>query len=103
MASDTPRIPERGMVTLPDEDWEQARRRSEIIGPLAALAVVGHQAADAPQHQHVENINDGIDLSQCFENFEDRRACSRTHDTADNQHGTHLEIDATPLHMRKNA
>lgn len=46
MASDTPRIPERGMVTLPDEDWEQARRRSEIIGPLAALAVVGHQAAD---------------------------------------------------------
>jgi putative transposase len=47
MASDTPRITERGVATLPSEAWEQARRRTEIIGPLAALEVVGHQAADA--------------------------------------------------------
>ncbi|MGR3931005.1 transposase, partial [Pseudocitrobacter faecalis] len=32
--------------TLPDEAWAQARHRTEIIGPLAALEVVGHEAAD---------------------------------------------------------
>lgn len=37
MASDTPRIAEQGLATLPDEAWELARRRTEIIGPLAAL------------------------------------------------------------------
>lgn len=46
MTSDTPQITERGVATLPDEIWEQARRRTEIIGPLAALDVVGHRAAD---------------------------------------------------------
>jgi putative transposase len=45
--ADTPLIAERGVATLPAEAWEQARRRTEIIGPLAALEVVGHQAADA--------------------------------------------------------
>ncbi|WP_425521872.1 transposase [Xanthomonas vesicatoria] len=34
------------MATLPDEAWAQARHRTEIIGPLAALEVVGHEAAD---------------------------------------------------------
>ncbi len=47
MTSDTPRIAERGIATLPDEAWQQARRRTEIIGPLAVLDAVGHQAADA--------------------------------------------------------
>lgn len=47
MASETSQIIERGVATLPDEIWEQARRRTEIIGPLAALEVVGHRAADA--------------------------------------------------------
>lgn len=46
MASDTPRVTERGVATLPKEVWEHARLRTEIIGPLATLAVVGHQAAD---------------------------------------------------------
>jgi putative transposase len=46
MASDTSRVAERGVATLPSKVWEQARRRTEIIGPLAALDVVGHQAAD---------------------------------------------------------
>lgn len=46
MASDTPPIAEQGVATLPDEAWAQARHRTEIIGPLAALEVVGHEAAD---------------------------------------------------------
>ena len=46
MASDTPPIAERGVATLPSEVWEQARLRAEIIGPLAALEMVGHRAAD---------------------------------------------------------
>lgn len=45
MASDA-RIAEHGVATLSGEAWEHARRRSEIIGPLASLEVVGHQAAD---------------------------------------------------------
>ena len=47
MASDTSPIAEQGVATLPDEAWAQALRRTEIIGPLAALEVVGHEAADA--------------------------------------------------------
>jgi putative transposase len=46
MASDTSPIVEQGVATLPDEAWVQARNRAEIIGPLAALEVVGHDAAD---------------------------------------------------------
>lgn len=47
MESDTSPIVERGVVTLSDEAWAQARHRTEIIGPLATLEVVGHEAADA--------------------------------------------------------
>ena len=47
MASDTSPIAEQGVATLPDEAWVQALRRTKIIGPLAALEVVGHEAADA--------------------------------------------------------
>ena len=35
MASDTPRITEQGVATLSEQAWERARRRAEIIGPLA--------------------------------------------------------------------
>ncbi len=45
MASDA-RITEHGVATLPDKAWEHARRRAEIIAPLATLEMVGHQAAD---------------------------------------------------------
>lgn len=38
------------MATLPSEAWELVRLRTEVIGPLAALEVVGHQAADAAAH-----------------------------------------------------
>lgn len=47
MVSKESQIIERGVATLPDETWEQARRRTEIISPLAELEVVGHRAADA--------------------------------------------------------
>lgn len=47
MATETSQIIARGVATLPDETWEQARRRTEVISPLAALDVVGHRAADA--------------------------------------------------------
>lgn len=46
MTSDTPPIAAQGVATLPDEAWAQARHRTEIIGPLAALEVIGHEAAD---------------------------------------------------------
>ncbi len=49
--SDTPKIPEKGVATLPEEIWEQACRRTEIIGPLAELDVVGHQATDTAARQ----------------------------------------------------
>ena len=47
MVTDTSRIPEQGVATLPDQAWERARRRAEIIGPLAQSEPVGHAAADA--------------------------------------------------------
>src|SRR3546814_13005307 len=50
MAADTSLIAEQGVATLPDAAWAQARQRAEIIGPLAALDVVGHEAADAAAH-----------------------------------------------------
>ncbi|WP_420240066.1 Mu transposase C-terminal domain-containing protein (plasmid) [Telmatobacter bradus] len=47
MASDSPPITERGVATLSAAVWNVARHRAEIIGELAALEEVGHQAADA--------------------------------------------------------
>jgi putative transposase len=35
MATDTARITEHGVATLPEQAWQRARRRAEIIGPLA--------------------------------------------------------------------
>jgi putative transposase len=47
MSDETPPVVERGVVSMPDEDWEEARRRAAVIGPLAARPSVSHQAADA--------------------------------------------------------
>jgi putative transposase len=47
IATDTPPIAEHGLATLPEQAWERARRRSEIIGPLALAETVGHDTADA--------------------------------------------------------
>ena len=50
MESDTSLIAEQGVATLPNGTWAQARQRAEIIGPLVAVDVVGHEAADAAAH-----------------------------------------------------
>jgi putative transposase len=47
MATDTAPIAEHGVATLPEQAWERARCRAEIIGPLAQSETVGHEAADA--------------------------------------------------------
>ncbi len=40
-------IVERGLLAMSDQAWAEARHRSAVIGPLAALGLVGHEAADA--------------------------------------------------------
>ena len=50
MASEIQRIAEQGVLTLPDAAWERARQRMDVVGPLAALDLVGHQAADDAAH-----------------------------------------------------
>ncbi|MEO5321461.1 DDE-type integrase/transposase/recombinase [Arthrobacter sp. CC3] len=35
-----------GLLTMPDAVWELARRRAEIIAPLARLSIIGKQAVD---------------------------------------------------------
>lgn len=47
MASEKLLIAERGVATLPNAVWEEALRKTEIIGPLATLDRVGHETADA--------------------------------------------------------
>jgi len=44
-------IVERGLLSTSDQEWAEARRRSAVIGPLAAMGGVGHQAADAAAEQ----------------------------------------------------
>lgn len=39
-------LSERGVLTASDETWALARRRAEVIAPLAARGPVGHEAAD---------------------------------------------------------
>lgn len=46
MESDSSKFTEHGVLTLSQEDWEIARKRTQIIARLAALETVGHQAAD---------------------------------------------------------
>lgn len=47
MESEAQCVTEQGVLTLPDAAWELARIRMELIGPLAELETVEHQAADA--------------------------------------------------------
>ncbi|XAS68693.1 DDE-type integrase/transposase/recombinase [Micrococcaceae bacterium Sec5.7] len=35
-----------GLLTMPDAVWELARRRAEVIAPLAGLSIIGKQALD---------------------------------------------------------
>jgi putative transposase len=46
MDPESPLIPERGLLTLSDAAWSQAVLRAQVIGPLAALPVVGRAQAD---------------------------------------------------------
>ena len=40
-------VPERGLLSVPDEVWDLAVRRARVIGPLAAADVVGGSAVEA--------------------------------------------------------
>lgn len=40
-------IAERGVLSLSDAEWQEAKRRADVISPLAALGSVSHAAADA--------------------------------------------------------
>jgi putative transposase len=46
MSTDATRRPESDVLSLPEAAWEEARRRREIIAPLAALPRLGHAAVD---------------------------------------------------------
>lgn len=39
-------LTENGAVTLADEKWQEARRRAEIIGPLADAQSASRRAAE---------------------------------------------------------
>lgn len=47
VTSDGAPIVERGLVSMSEVAWEQARQRAAVIAPLAALGSVSHRAADA--------------------------------------------------------
>jgi len=44
---DEPVVPERGLLSVPDEVWDLAVRRAGVIGPLTAAGVVGGAAVEA--------------------------------------------------------
>ena len=44
--SDIAPIKGRWLLSLPDDVWDVARRRAEVIAPLAGLETIGHLAAD---------------------------------------------------------
>ena len=47
MVLDEQPVAERGVLSLSDKAWEEARRRAAVVGPLAAAGSVPHGAADA--------------------------------------------------------
>ena len=42
---------ERGLLSMSEESWQEARRRAAVVGPLAALESVTHRAADSAGQQ----------------------------------------------------
>lgn len=46
-AIDEDRVPERGLLTVPNEVWAVAVRRAEVIGPLAEAGTAGEEAVEA--------------------------------------------------------
>jgi len=51
MEPESPVISEHGLLTLSNEEWEQAQQKSQIIAPLAALHSISHHAADTAARQ----------------------------------------------------
>ena len=45
------RVPERGLLTVPEEVWAVAVRRAEVIGPLAEAGMAGEEAVAAAAEQ----------------------------------------------------
>lgn len=50
-AVDEDRVPERGLLTVPDEVWAVAVRRAEVIGPLARAGTAGEGAVETAAEQ----------------------------------------------------
>ena len=72
-------------------------------GTHARQAFFGHHATDAAQHEDVQNVDDGINLANGFQNFKNCSARAGTEYTAYDEHTAHLEINTAPLHMCKHA
>ena len=68
-----------------------------------AQAFPEHQAADGPQEDHVDKVNDQIDLAQLLEDTEDHNADGRSEQAARQQHQSHQEVDVAPLPMGEHA
>ena len=51
MEPESTKFTEQGVLTLSQENWDLARKRTRIIAPLAALETVGHLAADEAAQQ----------------------------------------------------
>jgi len=50
-AVDGGRVPERGLLTVPEEVWAVAVRRAEVIGPLAEAGTAGEKAVEVAAEQ----------------------------------------------------
>lgn len=50
MSEGMQRVAEQEVLTLPNAVWERARQRMDVVGPLAALEVVGNEATDVAAH-----------------------------------------------------
>jgi len=51
MEPEPTKITEQGVLTLSQEDWDLARKRTSVIAPLATLQTVGHQVAGEAAQQ----------------------------------------------------
>ena len=49
-AVDKDRVPERGLLTVPDEVWMVAVRRAEVIGPLTAAGITALTRSETAFH-----------------------------------------------------
>ncbi|MGC5627180.1 hypothetical protein ACPYO6_02885 [Georgenia sp. Z1344] len=50
-AVDEVRLPERGLLTVPDEVWAVAVRRAEVIGRLTEAGTAGEETVEAAAEQ----------------------------------------------------